>query len=274
MSLFPPHKGENKFQFFVPPNGHAICLAMRTADWGQYWFNLDSKYFTLHCQAGEDPTNTPELNEELFISQDVCFDDEEDEDYYDYVSSSHEEAKSELKFKHINLKDVALEDLKNDYPKIIEMLLALPGEDDESYIWNKIVFNDSYYVGQLDAKTRQRRGRGAYHWEDDGITYVGYWENSQKEGSGILFDKNFSPTYEGGFLKGLKHGKGRYCFKNGDVYEGGFFEDKKHGKGTYTWKSGGSWSGPYANGQMHGKGMFTNKSGNSWEIEYRNDKAL
>jgi hypothetical protein len=40
--------------------------------------------------------------------------------------------------------------------------------------------------------------------------------------------------YEGNWEHGLKCGKGRFLFSDGDVYVGGFLEDVPHGQGSLT----------------------------------------
>lgn len=37
--------------------------------------------------------------------------------------------------------------------------------------------------------------------------------------------------YEGEIIKNRKHGKGRYCYQNGNIYDGEFYNNMKDGKG-------------------------------------------
>lgn len=274
MSLLPPHDGKQKFEFFIPPKSYGICLGMRTAQWGTYWFNLNSSYFTINCQKGEDPTNTKKTNFEMFVSNEICHDDINQDNYYDYVSSSHNEAKQEIKFKHVNAKLAALEDLQNEYPILMEMLLKLKGNDNEEYYWNKLNFDGDYYIGQLSTKTKKFHGRGSYYFSNDKRFYIGHWENGLKHKSGKFCHSDFSPIYEGEFFNGIKQGKGIFYFANGDVFNGEFAEDKRHGMGVYTWKNGDKWEGPCVNGAMHGTGMYYPADGDEpWEVEFINNQA-
>lgn len=43
-------------------------------------------------------------------------------------------------------------------------------------------------------------------------------------------------TYDGETLLGMRHGKGVYYYKNGDIYDGEWKHGKKHGYGVYTYK--------------------------------------
>lgn len=48
--------------------------------------------------------------------------------------------------------------------------------------------------------------------------------------------------YVGGFLNGLKHGRGRLLDKDGNLYEGQFEGGQKHGQGRIV----------FANGDLYG----------------------
>uniref|UniRef100_A0A3Q2YK01 MYND-type domain-containing protein n=1 Tax=Hippocampus comes TaxID=109280 RepID=A0A3Q2YK01_HIPCM len=51
--------------------------------------------------------------------------------------------------------------------------------------------------------------------------------------------------YEGDFVNGLKHGKGRYTWKSGEFYEGSFYKDYRHGDGMYCWPTGNKFVGKF-----------------------------
>ncbi|XP_061540142.1 ankyrin repeat and MYND domain-containing protein 1-like [Phycodurus eques] len=51
--------------------------------------------------------------------------------------------------------------------------------------------------------------------------------------------------YEGDFVNGLKHGKGRYTWKSGEFYEGSFYKDYRHGDGMYCWPTGNKFIGKF-----------------------------
>jgi hypothetical protein len=79
-------------------------------------------------------------------------------------------------------------------------------------------------------------------------------------------------TYTGDVHNGLRHGKGKCTWANGDVYEGGWVDDKKHGKGKYTWADGKVYEGDWVDGKRHGKGKFTWADGDVYEGDWVDDK--
>lgn len=50
-------------------------------------------------------------------------------------------------------------------------------------------------------------------------------------------------VYEGGFVNGVKEGKGKYTWANGDSYEGTYKKDKKDGIGKMVFTNNGHYFG-------------------------------
>lgn len=66
--------------------------------------------------------------------------------------------------------------------------------------------------------------------------------------------------------RGLKHGKGRIVYSNGDVYEGEWKDNVKSGTGVYLFKdSGDQYSGQWKQGKFHGTGAYSYKIGHRYE---------
>jgi hypothetical protein len=64
--------------------------------------------------------------------------------------------------------------------------------------------------------------------------------------------------YEGEWLEGWYHGKGKYFFPDGVIYEGEFFKGEFHGTGTLIYPSGGKYKASWENGKMmEGDYFFT-----------------
>ena len=42
----------------------------------------------------------------------------------------------------------------------------------------------------------------------------------------------------GEYKNGVRHGKGKYTSKEGDIFEGFYMNGKKNGYGTYKWTNG------------------------------------
>ncbi|XP_037324502.2 ankyrin repeat and MYND domain-containing protein 1 [Pungitius pungitius] len=60
--------------------------------------------------------------------------------------------------------------------------------------------------------------------------------------------------YEGEFVNGLKHGKGRYTWKSGEFYDGFFYKDYRHGAGVHSWPQGHKFTGKYYLNRKEGYG--------------------
>jgi hypothetical protein len=192
--------------------------------------------------------------------------DEVSESFYDYTSSSHDQASATLKFQHLDIKEVKIGEMSTDYPELMKIVLSLAETSEEDQLtWTKQTYDNGYYVGQTDKKN-QRHGRGAYCWTNSQY-YIGYWDNGKKNRFGHYLNADMTPFYEGEIQDGLKHGQGTYYFNNGH-YKGQFINDIRSGPGTYYWKDGSRWEGQCVNGQLKGQGTHYNQDGSSFLSEY------
>ena len=79
----------------------------------------------------------------------------------------------------------------------------------------------------------------------------------------VFFESlSYSQRYEGKWLNGYKHGKGKMTFNDGSYYEGDFAKGKKHGKWieyhpNRTRKS----SGNYSDHKKIGEWSYYNQDG-------------
>ena len=70
--------------------------------------------------------------------------------------------------------------------------------------------------------------------------------------SGVM---KLSKYYIGQFKNGLRNGKGKYYYSNGNIkYEGDYINGKAEGNGKYIWKNGEYYIGQFKNGLRNGKG--------------------
>jgi Zn-dependent protease with chaperone function len=72
--------------------------------------------------------------------------------------------------------------------------------------------------------------------------------------------KHTYPTgevYEGGWAKGIPHGKGRQTWPSGHVYEGDFVKGWMSGSGKWTYPNGNIYEGEFVNNVIHGHGKLT-----------------
>lgn len=72
-------------------------------------------------------------------------------------------------------------------------------------------------------------------------------------------------TYEGQFLNGMFHGKGKFSWPDGVVYEGDFYRNSLVGQGSYSYPDGSIYVGGILDGKRHGQGKLTNSVGQIYE---------
>jgi hypothetical protein len=75
-----------------------------------------------------------------------------------------------------------------------------------------------------------RNGKGHFVYENAFFSYDGEWVNGIKHGKGKLSMRDGS-FYEGDFQEGEIVGEGEFHFANGSTYKGSFYLGEKHGKG-------------------------------------------
>ncbi|XP_057697014.1 ankyrin repeat and MYND domain-containing protein 1-like isoform X12 [Corythoichthys intestinalis] len=80
--------------------------------------------------------------------------------------------------------------------------------------------------------------------------------------------------YEGNFVNGLKHGEGRYTWKNGEFYEGSFYKDYRHGDGMYCWPSGNKFIGKFYLNWREGYGVHIFPDGATFKGLYHADQRF
>ncbi|XP_077440587.1 ankyrin repeat and MYND domain-containing protein 1-like [Vanacampus margaritifer] len=80
--------------------------------------------------------------------------------------------------------------------------------------------------------------------------------------------------YEGEFVNGLKHGKGRYTWKNEEFYEGSFYKDYRHGDGMYCWRTGNKFIGKFYLNWREGYGKHIFPDGATFKGLYHADQRF
>ena len=69
-------------------------------------------------------------------------------------------------------------------------------------------------------------------------------------------------TYEGEYMNGEHHGRGKYkCAGSCEFYDGQYSDGERHGQGTEMFANGDVYVGGYKNDEMCGKGKMTFASG-------------
>jgi len=78
--------------------------------------------------------------------------------------------------------------------------------------------------------------------------------------------------YEGDFMHGMRHGRGRYEFR-GEIYNGEWKWDQRHGEGELKCSDGSTIKGSFQNGKPHGMATVVDKNGAQiYEGEFKDGK--
>ncbi len=106
-----------------------------------------------------------------------------------------------------------------------------------------------------------------------GATYTGETLNGLRHGKGkyVWPDGEF---YEGDWANNVRHGKGKYSYANGNVYVGDFLEDSITGKGRMEYHDGRVYDGDWVQGLKHGKGKLTCPDGTVYDGDWEADEMI
>ena len=286
MFLLPPYDNNANFQFTVYPNSEVVILGMKKETYGSYWFNLKSS-MKMYKNSNEllDPNaNNFNINDYLPLMN--LPENELNSNYkYDYTSLSLNDAKYRKTYTKQEINKLMISELQKRENNLMDLLLALPPLNDneineDELIWVYVQKENGFYIGQaLDNVNKEqgkvvRYGRGAFKYNDDNISFVGYWKNNLKVKEGVIYGKEFDIVFKGVFENGLRNGKGELKFVNGDKYVGMFRDDVREGKGVYYWKDGSRWEGEFKNNVMNGNGMYYAIDGDTFEANYENGEYI
>ena len=91
----------------------------------------------------------------------------------------------------------------------------------------------------------------------NGEYYIGQWLNGLRHGKGKEYYKNGNIKYEGDFCNGKFEGNGKYIWNDGEYYVGQFLNNLRHGKGKEYYKDGIiKYEGDYINDKREGNGKY------------------
>ncbi|WP_396141079.1 hypothetical protein [Flavobacterium sp.] len=90
-------------------------------------------------------------------------------------------------------------------------------------------------------------------------------QDNKPEGIGKLIFLKTGGIYEGMFLNGVRHGKGKHTWKNGDVYEGEWAENKRTGNGKMIFANNDVYDGEWVENRQAGRGKFISSDGDEYE---------
>lgn len=102
----------------------------------------------------------------------------------------------------------------------------------------------------------------------DGATYVGDLNaEGQLEGQGRMSWSN-GDKYDGEFLAGLFHGKGKFVSGDSGTYDGDYAQGYMDGRGVLTYPDGSRYEGEFVANQFEGKGRLVYTSGDIYEGDF------
>jgi Ran GTPase-activating protein (RanGAP) involved in mRNA processing and transport len=123
--------------------------------------------------------------------------------------------------------------------------------------------NDTFneYCGELNP-SGEPEGYGVMFYAD-GSVYVGGWRDGMwhiSDGTSVgKWSSSKGTIYEGTFLYGLKHGRGKQTFEDGAYYEGEFAKGFEHGSGRIVYPDGSVFTGKFRFGRRDGPGELVSK---------------
>jgi len=157
---------------------------------------------------------------------------------------------------------------------------------------DKITFTNGMYEGDCVNGTMHGKGKIALTNGDwyQGAFVNGTFANGNGREVGSSPDGLLEYVYEGDFVNGKKHGKGKYTWSNGDMYEGDFVDGdfatgkgiefverawfEEQGPGSVYWSDianyfeGCRYEGGFVDGKMQGKGKFIFSDGYEDENDF------
>ena len=135
---------------------------------------------------------------------------------------------------------------------------------------NYIFSNGDYYIGPII--NNLPNGKGQRFTKKGVLRYDGEFVNGFAHGKGkLIWDDG--GYYIGDWVNNKRNGKGQMFYKNGKIkYDGDFINDKYEGKGKYIYENGEYYIGQWSNGQRQGRGaMYLNDGYMKYEGNFVND---
>ena len=277
--LLPPYNNKKDFEIKLDNNSNFIILGIKKQKYGEHWFNLNIEVTQYDNKDNNDNNLKSKINNKdkniininSFFSKDIT--DFELISLNSIPTFSYEEIKLIQKYPKLNHWELFLEKNRSKYPFLINELSKLNPLDNEKLDLIEITKHNTIYIGEADYIIRM--GRGAMIFLNEGVFYVGYWDNGRQYRRGKVFDDNNNLIYEGQYKKGQKDGNGIYYYPNGEKYEGKFCNGIREGKGTFYWKDGSRWEGYFNNDEMNGEGIFyDDKENESYTAIYKNGELV
>lgn len=122
--------------------------------------------------------------------------------------------------------------------------------------------NGKVYFGQIS--NDRRNGNGITISEKE--IYEGKYHNDAKT---YGCEKNRDGIYTGEFLRGKRHGQGKFVWVNGEQFEGEWREGKKNGHGVWRSPKGDYYDGEWKENRQNGKGYHFHNGGSKYNGHFK-----
>ena len=140
--------------------------------------------------------------------------------------------------------------------------------NDEFCGWNILVKNNGIiYIGLFNNNILT--GKGILYNSLNGYLYKGDFNNFQKDGYGEEICEQYK--YKGEFDHDKKYGRGEMILNNKDIYKGKFLNDKFNGNGYYIWfGKNKEYFGDFVDGKIQGNGFLKWEKGMYYKGMFNN----
>lgn len=137
----------------------------------------------------------------------------------------------------------------------------------------EITYENGRYVGHINNAQKSRWGQ--FTWTNGvfkDCVYQGEFVNGQLHGKGRMTYRS-GRVYEGDFAENAPDGFGEEVFENGDRYIGRYRRGFKAGQGVYSYSNGDVYKGEFADNKPNGRGVLTMKNGSVYEGDFKNGRC-
>jgi len=286
----PPFEHQTNFEAYSNPNSELTIFAQRNMAYGTYcigfsissWscgrpFDTEDKTIS-DMFLKKDSLTTQSFIEKFLNLEFLRANQNPVDDFYDYTSSTHEQAKLSLKFETLDVNALSKDQLQKEYPLHMGKVLKIEMENKDTnklkqvvdLKWKKVELSNGTYIGQLNEENN-RHGVGCYIFTGKSY-FVGNFENNERNGHIEEYNENDRLTFNGNYLKGKRNGFGSYYFENGCRYEGEYKNDVKHGKGSYFFSQSQKYIGEFVDDKKQGKGIYYYNDNEWWDGTFLNDQ--
>ena len=113
-----------------------------------------------------------------------------------------------------------------------------------------------HYTGLIHIASQRPHGVGRMVYEDGNRIHEGFWEMGHRQGHGRCLFVQIGDYHEGQYRQNLRHGPGKYLWKDGRQYLGNYSLDERSGEGKFWYSNGDVYQGQFLKGKRHGQGVF------------------